>query len=209
MSEGETTHDTAGRDVVRSLFVDRLETSGLQRGKGQGGKLLTEEQHAAMLKRLVGFLSYLSPASLEALAEEVLDSATGPKRNLWPSELVIRQIAEAKEKRPREMHPIVTSWLASIEGPKAEAGGYLVQLFRHLRKHPRPVLAYDLTQIRREAESDRRRLSLVRERVELGLAGSEDQAWLAEFVEDESVAQGIIDKARVHRAKKTEEEQAL
>lgn len=208
MSDGETTHDAAGRDVVRRIFIDRLEASGLRRGKGQGGKVLTDEQHSAMLKRLVDFLSYLAPASLEALADEVLDSATGPNRNLWPTELLIRQMAEAKERRPREMAPIVTSWLASVEGPRAEAGGYLVQLYRHLRKHSRPVLPYDLTQIRRDAETDQRRLRLIRERIDLDLAGSEDRAWLADWVEDEGRARAIIDKARAQRAKKTEEEHA-
>lgn len=207
MTKDETTHDTAGRDAVRRLFVDRLETSGLQRGKA-GGKVMTEDQHAAMLKRLVDFLAYLDPASLEALAEEVLESATGPRKNQWPTELLVRQMAEGKERRPRELAPIVTSWLASIEGPKAEAGGYLVQLYRHLRKHRRPVLSYDLTQIKREAESDQSALMRIRERFDIGSAGAEDRAWLASWIEDEARARAIIDLARAQRAAKPNGEAA-
>lgn len=199
-SEENTTHDTTGRDTVRELVLQRLSSSGLQRGKG-----LTEAEHEALLKRLAEYLSYLSRPSLEALADQILEAAAGPKRNLWPSELMIRQMAEALERRPFEEKPIVRSWLASIEGPRAEAAGYLVQLYRHLRQHQRPVLPYDLRQVQGQAVDDRRRRQLIEERIRYEQASDEERRWLVDFIGDEAAAREIVDRGRLTRERKAGE----
>lgn len=196
MSE-EHNHEATGREAVRLHFVQRLAGSGLKPAKG-----LTEAQHAEAQKKLVEFLSYLSVPSLVTLADQVLTVAGGKGRDSWPSELVIRQMAEGLEKRPVIMAPIVTSWLASIEGPKAEAGGYLAQLFRHLRTHPRPVMSYDLTQIRQQAADDRRREAVIQSRAEAGLTSEDDLRWRADLAEDLRQAREIIDRAARARAEK-------
>lgn len=199
-TETDNTHDTTGREAVRELVLSRLTASGLQRGKG-----LSSTEHDAMLKRLADYLSYLSRPSLEALADQILEVATGPKRNLWPSELLIRQMAEALERRPFAEKPIVRSWLASIEGPRAEAAGYLVQLYRHLRQHQRPVLPYDLRQVQARATEDRRRRQLIEERIGYGQASEEERRWLLTLVEDEAAAREIVARGRVARERKAGE----
>ena len=195
--------EITGRDAVRLHFVQRLAGAGLRLAKD-----VTDAKHADTMRRLVEFLAYLSVPSLEALADQVMQSATGKSRDVWPSELVIRQMAEALERRPFEQAPIVTSWLASIEGPKAEAGGYLVQLFRHLRAHRRPILPYDLTTIRAQAGDDARRAAVIRDREKDGVAGEDDRRWLAEMADDRAQAQAIVDRGTAARAEKMKGEAA-
>lgn len=192
-----------GKDAVRLHFVQRLAGSGLKLARE-----VTEAKHAETMRRLVDFLAYLSVPSLEALADQVLQAATGKNRDTWPSELLIRQMAEALEPRPFDMAPIVTSWIASIEGPKAEAGGYLVQLFRHLRSHKRPILPYDLTVIRRQGQEDDRRAAVIRDRIKDGVASEDDRRWLASLADDLARAQAIVDQGRAARAAKMNGEAA-
>ncbi|GGE26682.1 hypothetical protein SAMN05421774_11241 [Gemmobacter megaterium] len=204
MDTGNTdTHEATGREAVRELFVQRLATSGLQRGKGANGKPMTEAEHEALMQRLVTHLAYLSRPSLVALADEVLRAAGGPKRNVWPSEVLIRQMAAGKEDRPPAIPDIVRSWLASVAGPRAEASGYLVQLYRHLIAHPRPVMPHDLTLCQRQAVEDRSMRDRVQERIALGVASDADRAWLRRLVDDEAAAREIVargDQARAARA---------
>lgn len=185
----------AGRETVRQRFIARLATSGLK----PHGKL-TEAQQAEVGKRLVKFLAYLSVPSLDTLADQVLSVAGGKGRDAWPSELVVRQMAEALERRPFEQAPIVADWLSSVEGDRAEAGGYLVQLYRHLRDNPRPPLPYDMTLIKQRAAEDRRREALILEREHLAVEA--DRVWRMEMAEDLRRAQEIVDRGRARRAQK-------
>jgi len=196
-TDDDTPHDSTGREAVRELVIRRLADSGLQRSKGQ-----TEADQAAMARRLVDYLSYLSRASLETLADQILDAAVGPKRSQWPSELMVRQMAEALERRPFEEKPIVRSWLASIEGPKAEAAGYLPQLFRHLRQHQRPILPYDLRQVQEVAVADRRRRTMVEERIRYDQATDDERRWLRGLIEDEAAAREIVERGQIARQQK-------
>ncbi|RRH70021.1 hypothetical protein [Falsigemmobacter faecalis] len=199
-TETDTTHDTTGREAVRELVLRPLAASGLQRTKG-----LTEAEHEAVLKRLADYLSYLSRPSLEALADQILASAGGPKRNQWPSELLVRQMAEALERRPFSEKPIVRSWLASVEGPRAEVAGYLVQLYRHLRQHQRPVLPYDLRQVQQQATDDRRRRRMIEERLRVEQASDEERRWLTSLIEDEALAREIVARGQITRERKAGE----
>ncbi|MEH6774947.1 MAG: hypothetical protein V7668_13560 [Cereibacter changlensis] len=180
--------------LVRALLVQRLAEAGLVRPKGQ-----SEAAHAEALTRLVAFLGYMAPENLTVLAELVLDHAEGPKRNVWPSEAVIRSLARGLQERPLMEHPIVTSWLASIEGPKAELGGYLVELLRFLRRHPRPPMAMDRRKILEEAAENQRGRELMLGRIERGTATADDRAWLARFDEDERLARDIVAAGRMKR----------
>ena len=188
-----------GRAAVRAHLVERLVAAGLRRAKGA-----TEAEHARMLADLVDDLAWLSVPSLLALADQIMACAAGPKHDQWPSGLVVRQMAQALEPRPFEQAPIVTSWLASVQGPKAEAGGYLVQLYRCLRTIKRPVLPWDLKGVQDQAVEDRRRLVLIRERRAIGDDRPEDRAWAAAYAEDERLAQAIVDRGNAHRSAKAQ-----
>lgn len=193
----EGAEDAAGRAAVRQHLLHRLDVAGLRRGKG-----LTEADHAEMCRHLVEHLAYLSVPSLVTLADQVLADARGPKRDQWPPEVTIRQMAEALERRPVTDRPIVRSWLASVEGPRAEAGGYLVALFRALRKLGRPIMVYDLRAVQAEAVEDHRRRAMIAERRRAGDDRAEDRAWLSAWVEDERVAREIVDRGNRARAAK-------
>ncbi|MCB5412455.1 hypothetical protein [Pseudogemmobacter faecipullorum] len=192
----------SGRERARALFVERIASSGVIPYKKQ-----TLAAHLETLRHVGDYAAHLAEESLVTLADEVLSAAARAK-GVCPSEMVMRAMVDGKEPRPFEMAPIVTNWLASIEGPKAEAGAYEAQLFRHLRNHPRPVLPHDLTLVRQQADSDRRREAVVRERIENGGASEEERGWLAALVEDRRRARAIIqagDAARREKKRAVEE----
>ena len=196
----EDQDDKPGRELMRVHFAERLAQAGLQRPRG-----MTEDAFNQMMRRLVRGLSYLSLPSIETLADQVMDAAAGQKRNQWPSELMIRQMAQALEQRPLEYRPIVASWLGSVEGPRAIAGGYLVEMLRWLRAHSRPILPYDLRSIHEQANENRRRRQIITERRRAGDDREEDRAWLLEYAEDERQALGIIDRAQAARQARQEQ----
>lgn len=174
----------SGRDAVRRILIDRLEAAGLARGRG-----VTAAQHEALMLRLVEVLAYMAPDNLATLAECVLDNATGGR---WPSELLIRQWAEGLQARPPEQARIVTSWLASVEGPRADAEGWLVELYRFLVRHRRPPTAYDRTLLQAEAREVARRREIVEGRIERGSAGDDDLLWHRAWMADRALARALV-----------------
>lgn len=192
----DTVSSMSNRERARALFVDRLSSSGVRPYGKQ-----TVAQHVETLKKLGDYASHLSEQSLDALADEVLVAAAQAK-GVCPSELAIRMMVDGKEPRPFEMAPIVTSWLASIEGPPADAGGYLAQLYRHLRNHPRPVMVHDLTAVKKQAAADRQREAVIRERAPRGGATEEELRWLSALVEDLRRARAIVEAGEIARREK-------
>lgn len=182
------------RDRVR-LMLDELGDRGLRPRRGQTGAALAED-----LAQLVKALDHLTPENLLTLRDLILDAAGGAKRDEWPSFVVIRNLALAMQPRPVEEHRIVRSWLASVEGPKAEAGGYLVPLYRFLRRVGRPPLPLDMRQIREQAQDGARRRAMIEERARADMAWAEDGPWLAEWRRDEEAARAIIAQARERAA---------
>lgn len=198
MTEAQTTEDEAeGRAAVRHRLIHRLRDAGMVRPKG-----VAEAAHDAMLARLVDHLAYMSPAVLDVLADEVMAVASGAKRNEWPSEVTVRNMAQALQPRPFAQAPIVSSWLASVEGPMAEAGGYLVELFRFLRERRRPVLPHDLRQIKEQAGENARMRRVIEERRDCGRMSPDDGRWIEAYLTDAREAQAIVDAGRARRNNK-------
>lgn len=188
-----------GRAVVRDILINRLKDAGLRRPRG-----LTEEAMGKSHDRLCEHLAYMRREVLEVLSKTVLIEATkpGPAAGFWPAEVTIRSWAEALQPRPFALHPIVTSWLRSIEGPMAEAGGYLVELLRWLRKHRRPPLAGDMATIKRQAAEAQAQLARVRERIGKNVPHVDDHDILQAWLRDLEEAQGYVDAGKAHRAMK-------
>jgi hypothetical protein len=164
-----------------------------------------------MIDRLVDHLSYLAPVNLDILADHMIShaaDATGPAKGCWPAEVLTRSWAHALQTMPPKRAPIVASWLRSVEGPTAEAGGYLVELYRHLIRHPVPVLAWTLTNIRGEAAENNRRIGLIQDRIERGTVQAADRAWLEAYRADEREARDLIDQGRILRQSKSAESAA-
>ncbi len=193
-ASGQPGADT-GRTAVRRHLLARLDQAGLVRAKG-----VTAEAHDAALARLVDHLAYMTPDNLQTLAEVVMDHAGGPGRNQWPAEVVVRNMAHALQLPPIEQHRIVTSWLASIEGPNAEMGGTLVELYRFLVQHRRPPMAMDQRQIREQAAANQREHQLLRQRIERGAEQPTDRAWLAAYERDLRLARDIVANGQARRA---------
>lgn len=185
----------SGKARVRECFVQRLTDAGLVRPKG-----MPEAGFAEMMAKLAEFLSYMGRENLITLAELVLDHAEGPKRNVCPSEVVIRGLARGLQERPVTEARIVTSWLASIEGPQAELGGYLVELLRFLRAHGRPPMVMDKRKIREDAEANQRAMNLIRGRIERESASPEDRAFLLAYEDDLRRGREIVSAGRDKRA---------
>lgn len=181
-----------GRARVKEHLWDRLDQAGLQRPKG-----MTIEAYTGMQARLADRLAYMLPENLATLAEIVIDNPA-PRGRCW-SEVLLLGEAKALQTPPVTDLPIVTSWLASIEGPAALAGGFAVELFRHLRRTGRPPRPYDLTRIREEAANNARQIELVSNRQVRDVASAEDKAWLEAYRRDHERVRQIIAEGQARR----------
>lgn len=202
--DGKTDNDTTadregteeGRHAVRVHLVNRLRDAGLRPRKG-----VTEAMQAKSLDHLVDWLAYMAPANLQVLAESVLHHAAqpGPAQGYWPSEILVRAWAEALQPKPFDEHPIIASWLRSREGPMADAGGYLVELLRWLRRHRRPLTPADLAQVKREAADMQGRLVRVRERIAKGVPWTDDHDTLSRYMADLAQARQFVEAGQARR----------
>ena len=186
-----------GKAAVRKHLIERLAQGGLVRGKG-----VSERLHAEMCERLVDHLAYMGADNLATLAEVAMDHGSGPAHSIWPAEVTIRAWAAAIQRPPLAEARIVSSWLASVEGPVAEAGGYLVELYQFLARHRRPPLAVDARQIREAAAEAQRGHGLIRHRIERGHGTAEDSATLERYAADLRAAQAVVDAGRAGRGTK-------
>lgn len=197
--DGTTEHDSMeeGRHAVRVHLVNRLRDAGLRPRKG-----VTEAMQAKIMDHLVDWLGYMAPANLQVLAESVLHHAAqpGPAQGYWPSEILVRAWAEALQPKPFDEHPIIASWLRSREGPMADAGGYLVELLRWLRRHRRPLTPADLAQVKREAADMQGRLVRVRERIAKGVPWPDDHDTLSRYMADLAQARQFVEAGQARRA---------
>lgn len=190
-SDGEAT----GKAGVRQYLLARMDEAGMIRPKG-----VSEAAHAAMFDRLAAALSHMTPENLQTLADLVLDHGQGPARNVCPSEVVIRGMGLALQKRPPEQHRIITSWLRSVQGPEAEAGGYLVELYQFLCRRCVPPGDFDMIKIREEADLNNRRRTQVADWIRRGVAGQDKRDWLEGYLALERAAQALVDAGRAGRA---------
>lgn len=189
--------DGAGRAVVNRLLINRLTDAGLRAPKGQTAAALAD-----VLQHLADRLDHMTPDNLATLADTVLDHAARPgsDQGRWPREVLIIGWADALQPRPWQMKRIVSSWLASVRGPEAEAGGWLVQLYRFLRDKPRAPLPGDILQLQRQSGDDNRTQQMIRDRMARGVQREDDRQWLADYLADEAQARAFVDHGRAKRA---------
>lgn len=186
-----------GRSAVRVLLVNRLRDAGLRPRKG-----VTEAMHSKQMDHLVEWLGYMAPDNLRTLAESILHHAAqpGPGQGIWPAEVLVRGWAEALQPKPFDEHPIIASWLRSREGPMADAGGYLVELLRWLRRHRRPLTPADMAVVRREASEMQGVLARVRERIAKGVPWADDHDTLSRYMADLHQARQFVQAGQDRRA---------
>jgi hypothetical protein len=182
------------RARVMALLIEPMRLAGVRRAKG-----LSVADHDAAMAQLCKRLGYLSDKSLESLAESLIDGATG---GCWPSETLVMSYAHGLEEPPEVQRKIFSSWLASVEGPQAEAGGYLVELYRFLLRAKRPPFPIDKREIRAEALANARRVELTRDRIAREVASAEDREWLQRYLADQQAARAIVEQGAQKRADK-------
>lgn len=196
MTDQKPNEIEAGRAQVRELLIRRLQDAGLTRAKGQGEPALMRS-----LDNMMDRLAYMTPDNLRTLADVVIDLAQRPGggSGVWPSEVAMYQLASGLQVRPFRMSRVVWSWLGSVEGPVAEAGGYLVELFRFLRRFQRPPLPGDMREIRDRAAENNRQRGLIADRVKRDVIRPDDQAWMEAYLSDEREARGYVDQGHAGR----------
>lgn len=179
--------DEHGKAQVRRLLIAPVEAAGLKRGQG-----VTLDAHAARVERIVAALAYMAPANLATLAQLVQYNATGGYKDCWPPEVAIVNWGRGLQAPPLREDRVVTSWLASVEGPRARAAGQLVELYRFLRARRLPPGPYDRRQIEAEAQDNARRLLVYRERMDRDTAHSDERAWVVAYLRDRDQAEHIV-----------------
>lgn len=189
--------DEAGKQAVRDLLIQPLTDAGLKRPRG-----LSERAQKEALAMLVRDLDHMNAENVRTLCDSVLRQATlpGPGQGFWPAAVMIIAWGHGLQVRPFRLHRLVTSWLASVEGPMAEAGGYLVQLLRFLRQHKRPPTKFDLAKVKEQAGEDNRHMGVVEDWVARGTAAQSERDWYEAYLRDQQMARDFVDQGRARRA---------
>jgi hypothetical protein len=181
-----------GKAAVRLHLIDRLEAAGMTRPRRMG-----VEAFEAGKKHLTERLAYMSVENLQVLADALIDTAAS---NEWPSEIVMMQLARGIQTPPPAQSRALTSWLASVEGPKAVAGGYLVDLFRFIRHRLRPPTPFEMREIGERAREHDRRRQIIQEKIRAEMATDDDRNWLMGWMRDEELALALVDEGNKKRA---------
>ena len=159
------------RARIRMLLIDPLEALGFRRKTST-----TVAEHQAAIDSLADNLAYLSDTGLRALCEMLRTKGEGTARNIWPAPATVYALAELIERRPLEELPGCLRWFRSVEGPRAQAAGTLVETWSYFHRMKRPPvhMARDLAQ---RAADNRRQLQIIDERAAADVATAEELAW--------------------------------
>ncbi|HCO91088.1 MAG TPA: hypothetical protein DIT40_08960 [Alphaproteobacteria bacterium] len=166
-----------GKARVRMHLTGHLAGRGMIRPRGR-----TVEDHDAMIASLEARLSYMRDDRLQALAEVVERHAGGKARNVWPAEVSICNWARRLQEPPASESRLVRSYLQSAPGAAAEAGGYLVELFLHLKDVCAPPGEYAWSTIRAEAQDNARKVEYIRREQSHGRASPSELSWLDHYM---------------------------
>ncbi|GMG82599.1 hypothetical protein LNKW23_18120 [Paralimibaculum aggregatum] len=155
----ETCEPKVSRRRVRERLLDRLREAGLRKPKG-----VRAEEHEAMLDRLPERLAYMSAASLDALAEAVIERAEGANRNLWPGEVAVLNIARQIQRPPVDRDRLVLTYMASAAGRAAwdRSPWEALALSKWLREYGAPQKDRHWERIGEEAAGIARRVEWLR-----------------------------------------------
>ena len=194
MTTGSTSVEPKGREKVRALLIDPLQEEGMRRPARE-----TVAQHNKNLTKLAGWLSYMTPENLIEMRRVVRDNAEGKRLDAWPSIVSVRNLAHRMQRPPLDEKHISYTWLASVEGPPARAGGYLVELYEWLKVHGKPP-HLGLPKIRDEAYDNRRKRELTEERIGRGTALEEDRVWLEWYLRQLNHCEEIVRRGEEKRA---------
>jgi hypothetical protein len=155
----------AGEARVRQLLIEPLEKLGLGRPTG-----LTIEKFEAMKTELAKKLAYMSALHLAALREVVETHPAGKDKTRFPVAATILGWAGQIQPPGDDASPLIRAVFASRLGQDAIAGGWSPELLEQLRRERRWPVSYTVTQIKRQAETDLRRMQDLDARLARGAA---------------------------------------
>lgn len=189
--------DLPRRARVRALLIQPMEAAGMVRPPR-----MRAMDHDDLLDRMQDRLGYLPDGLLSALAEALIRLGEGPLQHHWPAWATIWNTACRLMPPPDDESHIMTSWLASIEGPVARAGGYLVELHAFLRRTGRPPGSFEMSKIRADAQDNQRRRERVQEWIVKGHAKTEDRDWLDHYLRRLAHCEALVARGEEKRAAK-------
>lgn len=181
-----------GRAAVRRYLIERLEAAGMTRPRR-----VSADAFEAQKKALADRLAYMGADNLMTLADVLITASAG--RTEWPPEVAILQYATGLQAPPPSQSRIVTSWLASVEGPKSIARGDLVELYRFVRRRQVPPTPYDQRQIAEEARDNARWRQIFAEKAAAGVVSDDDRRRMAEWQRDYDAATALVDAGNARR----------
>jgi hypothetical protein len=195
----DSEHDTnltpaAARARVENLLLSRLRAAGYRKPRG-----LAQGDFDLGQVALADRLAYLTPDNLETLAEAIVDTAPLPN---WPPERWVLDLARSLQAPPVKASRLLSSWLASVEGPKAVMRGDLLMLYRYLRDRHVPPTHWDRRKIADEAKAEDHRMLIWRERMARGVITEADRAEMLRHEADLAEALALVDAGNAARAEK-------
>jgi len=191
-AQAATDSAVKGKAAVRLHLIQRLEAAGLVR-PGRVSREAFEAGHRHLCERL----GYMTVDNLQLLAETLIDAAKGRD---WPTEAVIVLAARSIQEPPPAQSRAMT-WLESVEGPKAVMRGDLVEVYRHIRRHNRPPLPWQMREIAEQARENARRLQIAEEWLVSPQGLRDDEAkWRAAYLADRRAAHELVERGNQKRA---------
>lgn len=165
-STGDTRPETQ-RGRVRRLLLDPL---GFRFKRGTDAATAQ-----ARLDQIADDVAYLTDDQLQVLEGMLRTKGQGADRAFWPEAATFRGFAEIIHPRSIEDVPALRRWFASVEGPKAQAEGTLVETAAYFEHYKVPTAKPGARKaIADRAAQNQRRLTIVAERRAAGLVNDPD-----------------------------------
>lgn len=153
------------------------------------------------LDGLADELGYMAEDRLKALAEMLRSHGQGSDRNIWPDRATFIGFAEVVQPRPLEELPALLSWFGSVEGPRAQAAGELVETWDYIRRRKAPPFTDQARKLVSEAAREaNRRLVIIAERRAAGLGIAADHLeWERWYLARRADCEAIVARERAAR----------
>lgn len=184
MSDAEAKESKRGR--VRRLLQEPLVEYGFRRSK-----LIPKSAFETAMAAMMDDLTYMSDDGLEVLRCMLVSKGRGKNRDIWPSRATITGLAELVQPRPVAEIPALLRWFRSVEGPKAQDEGILVETYEYFQKFKRPPVE-GLRAIRDRAAENRRNMDLALDRLRRGVEREGDEHFVQTYQDRLDYCQRIV-----------------
>lgn len=183
----------SNRDRVRRLLFQPL---GFRFARGvdpAAGRLA--------LDQIADELAYLGDDDLAVLGRMLRVHGQGSARDLWPERATFVGTAHLVRPLPLEADPKLVSWFASVEGPRMQAEGTLVETWRYFeRKRVPPYTPEARRLVHDRAAECWRRVRVVEDKLSAGWdPGADDAAFARSYRAEDARLRALLDQVRRSR----------